>query len=97
MSEVTTEPKIDPNATADPNLVIKDEAASTSAPEPEAAPPAPEEPPKVETCELKAKGTFANGKGVMTADDGCIDLGRLQVFLVEQNGRTYEFSRISVR
>lgn len=65
----------------------------TTAPEPEKAP----EAPQAEKCTFTAEGTFATGKGLMKAKDGCLDLGRLQVLLVEQNGITYEYSRISVR
>jgi len=64
------------------------------APEPTPEPP---KAPEAEQCEIKAKGSFLNGKGVMTADGKCMDLERLQVLLVEQNGKTYEYSRMSVR
>jgi len=77
-----------------------EEKPKTETSEPEKQPePAPEPPkaPTPEQCDVKAKGTFLNGKGVMTADSKCMDLERLQVLLVEQNGRTYEYSRVSVR
>jgi len=72
----------------------------TNAPETEAPVEATPEPPKApepESCDVIAKGGFLNGKGVMTADGKCMDLERLQVLLVEQNGKTYEYSRVSVR
>jgi len=65
-------------------------------PLPEAA-PEPPNAPEAEQCEVEAKGTFLNGKGVMTAEGRCMDLGRLQVVLIEQNGKTYEYSRTTVR
>jgi len=68
------------------------------APEPTPEPaPEPPKAPEPEQCDLKAKGSFLNGKGVMTADSKCMDLERLQVVLIEQNGRTYEYSRTTVR
>ncbi len=68
------------------------ETETVKAPEPE-----PPKAPEPESCNVTAKGGFLNGKGVMTADGKCMDLERLQVLLVKQNGRTYEYSRISVR
>ena len=75
------------------------ESKNDTAPKETTPEPAPEPPkaPEAEQCEVKAKGSFLNGKGVMTADGKCMDLERLQVLLVEQNGKTYEYSRVSVR
>jgi len=75
-------------------------AGDTKITAPEPTPEKAPEPPKApepEQCDLKAKGSFLNGKGVMTADGKCMDLERLQVVLIEQNGRTYEYSRTTVR
>jgi len=81
-----------------PETELEEKPKTTSEPEKQPEPaPEPPKAPEAEKCELTAKGTFLNGKGVMTAEGKCLDLGRLQVVLIEQNGRTYEYSRMSVR